>query len=366
MTDPDQPDQPDQPASSPFPQLSRFRFGLRALGRIRLPPYPGSAWRGLLGHGLRRTACVTCAPACDGCLLIHGCVYSQLFETPPPPGLDLRGFSSVPHPFVLNIEPRGPQAVRAALADVLRHHFNAPRAALGRVAVRVWVGTAPGRGSVGGPLTYALQGDQTRASSRAMARAASDGRRAQGPAEIGTGKTMPDDSGKLYVYEALELRAAFDREIRLLGRLIRPEEGRRGSFLADRDSMELRAAAGFVPQDAEARLRALKVKRLKLNEAIQVANFRAEITFDGESLSLARALELRKSLLQDLEQLADRAQEAAYIRILHKEERDIETVPLHPFPEAYADFEEAQDRFRTLVTALHHANHEVTVTFRDA
>ncbi len=100
---------PDQPASSPFPLLSRFRFGLRALDWIRLPPYPGSAWRGLLGHGLRRTACVTRAPSCEGCLLIHGCVYSQLFETPPPPGLDLRGFSSVPHPFVLNIDPKAPR-----------------------------------------------------------------------------------------------------------------------------------------------------------------------------------------------------------------------------------------------------------------
>ncbi len=176
---------------------------------------------------------------------------------------------------------------------------------------------------------------------------------------------MPDDTGKLYLFEALELRAAYDREIRLLGRLIRPEEGRRGAFLADRESTELRAAAGFVLQDAEARLKALKVKRLKLNEAIQVANFRAEITFDGESVSLARALELRKALLQDLEQLAERAQEAAYVRILHKEERDIEKVPPRPFAEAYADYEETQDRFRSLVTALHHANHAVTVAFRD-
>lgn len=176
---------------------------------------------------------------------------------------------------------------------------------------------------------------------------------------------MPDDTGKLYLYEALELRAAFDREIRLLGRLIKPEEGRRGAFLTDRDNTELRAAPGFVLADTEARLKGLKAKRLKLNEAIQVANFRAEIPFDGEPVSLARALELRKALLQDLEQLAERAQEAAYVRILHKEERDIEKVPPRSFADAYADYEETQDRFRTLVTALHRANHEVTVTFRD-
>ncbi len=177
---------------------------------------------------------------------------------------------------------------------------------------------------------------------------------------------MPDDNGKLYLYEALELRGTYDREIRLLGRLIKPEEGRRGGFLADRDSTELRPVPGFDLADAEARLKGLKTKRLKLNEAIQVANFRAEIPFDGEPVSLARALELRKALIQDLDQLAERAQEAAYVRIIHKEERDIEKVPPRLFADAYADYEEALERLRALVVALHRANHEVTVTFRDA
>lgn len=97
----------------PFPQLARFRFRMRAQDEIRLPPYPGSAWRGLLGHGLRRTACVTRQPTCNGCLLVHGCVYSQLFETPPPPGLALPGFSAVPHPFVLDLDPLAPRCREA-------------------------------------------------------------------------------------------------------------------------------------------------------------------------------------------------------------------------------------------------------------
>lgn len=99
----------DPTAPGHFPLLARFRFRMRALEPIRLPPYSGSAWRGLLGHGLRRSACVTRAPTCEGCLLIQGCVYPQMFETPPPPGLDLPGFSAVPHPFVLNIDPRSPR-----------------------------------------------------------------------------------------------------------------------------------------------------------------------------------------------------------------------------------------------------------------
>jgi len=176
---------------------------------------------------------------------------------------------------------------------------------------------------------------------------------------------MPDDTGKLYLYEALELRSAYDKELRLLGRLISPEEGRRAAFLSERESAERRPADGFDLHDTETRLKRLKVKRLKLNEAIQVANFQSQIDFDGELVSLARALELRKALLQDLEQLAERAQEAAYVRIIHKEERDIEKLPPRPFPETYAEYEKALGRLRSLVTALHRANHEVTVAFRD-
>jgi hypothetical protein len=91
-----------------FPDLARFRFTLEALDPIQLPEYAGSAWRGLLGHGLRRTACVTGQPTCTGCLLTPSCVYSVLFETPPPPGKDLAGFTAVPHPLVLDIDPRAP------------------------------------------------------------------------------------------------------------------------------------------------------------------------------------------------------------------------------------------------------------------
>jgi DNA-binding transcriptional regulator of glucitol operon len=96
-------------AVSRLPTLARFRFELQALDPIALPEYPGSAWRGLLGHGLRRTACVTGQPTCAGCLLIHACVYSALFETPPPPGKDIVGFTAMPHPFVLQLDPEAPQ-----------------------------------------------------------------------------------------------------------------------------------------------------------------------------------------------------------------------------------------------------------------
>ncbi|MEY6433638.1 CRISPR system precrRNA processing endoribonuclease RAMP protein Cas6 [Thioalkalicoccus limnaeus] len=90
-----------------FPPLARFRFLLTARDPVRLPDYPGSAWRGLLGHGLRRTACVTRQPTCGGCLLRRTCAYSTLFETPAMPHRP--GYTALPHPFVLDIDPTAPR-----------------------------------------------------------------------------------------------------------------------------------------------------------------------------------------------------------------------------------------------------------------
>lgn len=89
-----------------FPPLARLRFRFEAIDTIRMPAYPGSAWRGLLGQGLRRTACVTRQSTCTGCLLVHSCVYSTLFETPAPAGQAAQGYTAMPHPFVLDIDPK--------------------------------------------------------------------------------------------------------------------------------------------------------------------------------------------------------------------------------------------------------------------
>ncbi|WP_295455531.1 hypothetical protein [uncultured Thiodictyon sp.] len=95
----------------PSPPLARFRFQLEAQDAIRLPDYAGSAWRGLLGHGLRRTACVTRQPTCTGCLLAQNCVYSTLFETPPAAAQAQGGYGAMPHPFVLDIDPAAPRTL---------------------------------------------------------------------------------------------------------------------------------------------------------------------------------------------------------------------------------------------------------------
>lgn len=98
-----------EPATLPVPalRLERVRFHCQALDPIRLPRYSGSAWRGLLGHSLRGSVCVTRAPTCDGCLLRSHCVYSTFFETPSASPQAEKRFSALPHPFVLEPPPAG-------------------------------------------------------------------------------------------------------------------------------------------------------------------------------------------------------------------------------------------------------------------
>lgn len=101
-------DETTAPATA-LPPLVRLRAHLRALDPLRLPPYAGSTWRGLLGHGLRQAACVTRARTCDGCLLASHCVYPRVFEPPAPPGDAGRRYAAPPRPYVLDLDPQAPR-----------------------------------------------------------------------------------------------------------------------------------------------------------------------------------------------------------------------------------------------------------------
>lgn len=83
-------------------RIERFRFACRARDEIHLRAYGGSALRGVLGHALKRAVCVVRVPTCPSCLLYRSCVYSYVFETPPPAGAQrLRKYPAAPHPFVV-------------------------------------------------------------------------------------------------------------------------------------------------------------------------------------------------------------------------------------------------------------------------
>jgi len=88
----------------PIVPLKSYRFFFQTIEPVRLPDYPGSAWRGALGHALKRTVCVVRNTPCNQCLLKNACAYSYVFETPPPADAEkMRKYSAAPHPFVLRL-----------------------------------------------------------------------------------------------------------------------------------------------------------------------------------------------------------------------------------------------------------------------
>ena len=85
-------------------RLAKFRFTVCAKEHIRFPSYKGAAFRGGFGYAFKRVVCVIKGKECDDCLLKQKCIYSYIFETPPPQDTEmLRLYPKVPHPFV--IEP---------------------------------------------------------------------------------------------------------------------------------------------------------------------------------------------------------------------------------------------------------------------
>jgi CRISPR-associated endoribonuclease Cas6 len=85
-------------------KTASFKFGLKALEPVILPSYKGSTLRGGFGYAFKRVVCAIKNKECTDCLLKEKCVYSYVFETPPPPDTKImRKYKAAPHPFV--IEP---------------------------------------------------------------------------------------------------------------------------------------------------------------------------------------------------------------------------------------------------------------------
>jgi len=85
-------------------KIGRFEFIVKPKDKLYLPVYKGSTLRGGFGHSLRRVICVTKGKECKDCLLKQKCIYSAIFETPPPKNTTkLTKYPYAPHPFV--IEP---------------------------------------------------------------------------------------------------------------------------------------------------------------------------------------------------------------------------------------------------------------------
>jgi hypothetical protein len=82
--------------------LSRLSVFLRPESVLFLPGYKGSAFRGGFGHVFKSIVCPTHDLDCIHQRLGQCCVYSEVFETPVPPGSEvMRKYPYAPHPFVL-------------------------------------------------------------------------------------------------------------------------------------------------------------------------------------------------------------------------------------------------------------------------
>ena len=88
---------------------------------------------------------------------------------------------------------------------------------------------------------------------------------------------------KLYLYEALELRAEFDARIKTLKNCLPETRQNRDKFIFSRDDEGMRRpSADFDVAEARRKLRKLETKRRKLNSAIQKTNFDYHIDFASE------------------------------------------------------------------------------------
>ena len=91
-----------------LPPWTEWRVDLYADSDVRLDPFTGSAWRGLLGHGLKDLVCVTGLADCRQCSLFGRCLYARLFETPAASvGEHQVRYATPSHPFVLRVPLKG-------------------------------------------------------------------------------------------------------------------------------------------------------------------------------------------------------------------------------------------------------------------
>lgn len=83
---------------------SAFEFFIKPSEDIILPAYKGSTFRGGFGNAFKRVVCALKKNTCNDCLLKERCIYSYIFETPPPSHTKvMTKYTTAPHPFI--IEP---------------------------------------------------------------------------------------------------------------------------------------------------------------------------------------------------------------------------------------------------------------------
>lgn len=177
---------------------------------------------------------------------------------------------------------------------------------------------------------------------------------------------MPDTQNKLYLYEALELRAEYDARIKTLKDCLPEAKQNRTRSFFDRDEKgRHRPSPEFSISEGRDQLKALEFKRRKLNSAIQQTNFQHQLEYDGDTINLGEALELRKGLNTQIGELHSQVVDAAYQRVIYKEDRDIVEPNELSYTDCVRDLEGARLAFRALNRKIRATSFEVAVDFQD-
>lgn len=174
---------------------------------------------------------------------------------------------------------------------------------------------------------------------------------------------MPDNKNNLFIYEAIELRQEYDKHIKVLENLIEEKREKRG-FLS-REEDELQPVKDFDVKLIQEKLQKLQTKRVKLNQELQLANLKTKLNYDGNEITLSEALEIKKNLIKDINILSDKLNESAYVKIIHKEGRDIIKEPKQKFNDVYQNYENLLKKVRKLNQEIHRINHTEAVNFKD-
>ena len=86
--------------------IGRFDLTLRVKEPIIFPAYQGSTLRGGFGNAFKQTVCIQKNRECSQCLLKEKCIYSYVFETPPPSATKvMRKYQAAPRPFIIEPPP---------------------------------------------------------------------------------------------------------------------------------------------------------------------------------------------------------------------------------------------------------------------
>ena len=99
-------------------EYGKYTLSLKLNREAVLPCFKGSTFRGLFGHGLKRTVCALKKQTCTNCILNKTCTYALVFETahalPVPENARI---SDPPHPVIL--EPPLTEKTRFTAGETL-------------------------------------------------------------------------------------------------------------------------------------------------------------------------------------------------------------------------------------------------------